>query len=93
MANPNSWLEHVILVAGYSLVLSLGYLGYNSVISTVNEIKCVAEKRSEAIDKKLEVAVIRDEEHKLAITELRIYMTMNYEQRVKTLEQLNKQHK
>ena len=93
MANPNSWLEHVILVAGYSLVLSLGYLGYQSVINNVNEIKCVAEKRGEIIDNKLMAAAVRDEEHKLAIAELRIYMTMNYEQRIKALEHLNKQHK
>lgn len=90
MANNGTWLERAILIAGYTLVLGLGYIGYMNINSNIHEVKTMAEARAKVVDDKFDKALLRDDEHKLAITQLQIFITMNYEERMKALEKLEK---
>jgi len=44
MVKSNDWLTKTILIAGYTLALGLGYMGFDSIKSSINRIEANAQE-------------------------------------------------
>jgi len=84
------WLIRVVLLAGFILSATLAGLGYNQLMSTLREIKQTLAVRKAVVDRKLEE---NEREHQaifLNESEFKILMTMNFPDRMKALERIQK---
>jgi len=84
------WLIRVVLLAGFILSATLAGLGYNQMMTSLGEIKQTLAVRKAVVDRKLEE---NEREHQAIVqdtSELKILMTMDFSDRMKALERIQK---